>query len=187
MKTTVYSGWILLFLLFSILINCNNVSARNKKMPRSNSITLFDEILFYDGYAETVCEPVPDGIVRVSNSKYAAQITDKHIESIGDKLVMEVVIKAACDNYDRIGHVFMYLVDKGSAFDKENIKGEIEIARFVTPFMNKNIEPNEVPYIYEIDNIGKLLQDKELNEAYDFWVSLDIFGIPYAANKQVEG
>jgi len=148
---------------------------------------LFDEVIFYDVYAGTVSDPVPAGITRVDNTKYAIKVTDVHLSDISDKLSMEITIKAFCDNYDRIGHVNISLVDKGLPYNSTNIANTIEVGRYITPFMDKNVQPDEVPYIFEVDNIAKLLKDPAIYANYDFWVELSVFGVPYAANTQIAG
>lgn len=150
-------------------------------------IVLFDYVLYYDGYGGVVDEPVPPGLIRVSNSKYVTRITEEQIKDIGPDLDLEISVRAACDNYDRIGNAYLSLVEKGKDYDNDNLAGKIEIARFITPFMDKNKQPFTVPYFYEIDNVAKLLNDSEMNDVYDFWIEFDIFGVPYAAQKQIEG
>ena len=44
-----------------------------------------------------------------------------------------------------------------------------------------------MPYRFQIDNIAELLRDSNYRERYDFWMEFDIFGVPYAANEQIEG
>lgn len=168
-----------------LIANCN--STNSDENPESSSITLFDEILFYDGYAETVSEPVPEGIIRLRNSRYVRQIPASFIENLNQTLRMEITVKAGCDNYDRIGGVFISLVNKGESYSESSIVSQIEVARFITPFMDKNKSPNEVPYFFEVDNICQLLKDGNYSEQYDFWIEFDIFGVPYAANEQIDG
>lgn len=173
---------VLVFLIFT----CSKKnSTQNSDAPET--IILFDEILFYDGYAETVDEPVPVGIYRVSNSRYVTKMTDEYIKKIGSKLNLEITVKAACDNYDRIGKVFLSLMDKGVDYNKEDVVSTVELARFITPFMDKNKSPDQVPYEFEVDNIAKILRDNALLNKYDFWFEFDIFGVPYTANKEISG
>lgn len=189
MKTII--KFIIITLLFLIIfINCNEESSTENKPEIDKgpfTLAFFNEVLYYDGYAETVNEPVPDGILRVSNSKYVAKISDDDLQKIGNKLTLDIIVKAACDNYDRIGNVFLSFINKGELYDKDKIATKIEIARFITPFMDKNKTPNEVPYSFEIDNVAKLLTDNGLINKYDFWIEFDIFGVPYAANVQISG
>ena len=185
MKISTLQGFALLLFLF-VLNSCN----KNNEKPvasRQTSITLFSNILFYDGYAGIVNKPVPANIIRVSNSKYTTKLTDANLDSISNSLMMSITVKAACDNYDRLGHVFISLVNKGDEYDKDDLVAKIEIARFITPFMDKNKLPNEVSYTFEVDNIAKLIKDQAFINAYDFWIEFDIFGVPYAANKEIEG
>lgn len=100
---------------------------------------------------------------------------------------MRVVIGALCDNYDRIGNVNMALVPPGAeTYDPATVE-HIELGRFITPFMNKNIQPDSVPYLFNVDNVALLLKDSELTSSYDIWIELAVFGVPYAANTQVSG
>jgi hypothetical protein len=175
-----------LIILFSLLlINCDN-PIQDSNVP-SQSLTLFNRVLYYDGYAAIVNELVPEGMVRVENSRYAKKIPQDFISGLRSKLVMDVIVEAACDNYDRIGKVFISLINNNEPYNQSNIVSQIEIARFITPFMDKNKSPNEVPYKFEIDNIAKLLKDSEHSEKFDFWMEFDIFGVPYAANNEIAG
>ena len=131
------------------------------------TIQVFDQILFYDGYAETMKEPLPEGVIRHLNSLYAKQLSAEQIQSIQKTLRMQVVIGAVCDNYDRIGSVNLALVPKGSAsYDVETVT-RLEIARFITPFMDKNRPPDKVPYNFEVSNLVPVLKDKDLLATYN--------------------
>lgn len=134
------------------------------------SLTVFDEILFYDGYAETVSEPVPDGVIRHSNSLYAKKLTEEQLAQFGNTLTLNVTIKASCDNYDRIGNVNLAFVPKNATSYVPSEVNRLEIGRYITPFMNKNVQPDEVPYTYTIDNVAQIFKDENLLADYDFWV-----------------
>jgi len=153
----------------------------------TTEVTIFDEVVFYDGYAATVNQPVPAGAIRKSNASYVTKLTPAQIASFSNKLKIQVTIGALCDNYDRIGGVFVNMVDKGTAFTEENVAKRLEVGRFITPFMNKNIAPTEVDYVFETDNLALLFNDPAINDAYDFWIELNVFGVPYAAQEQVSG
>lgn len=152
------------------------------------SYTIYDAAVFYDGYAATVDEPVPEGLTRISNAVYTTKLSDEIIENLSEgALTMDVTIGALCDNYDRLGHVYLAFVDKGATSYAQNEVDRIEIARFITPFMNKNINPTEVPYHFTLDNISEIFNDSALLADYDIWVELEVFGVPYAAQTQVAG
>ena len=156
------------------------------------TITLYDGVLFYGGYtplftAEQLYEPIPEDIIRHSNSKYAKKITDAQLDMIGNTLDIDVVLEAACDNYDRLGHVFVAFVPKGSETYVQNSVSRIEIARFITPFMNKNNSPTSVSYHYTVDNVAEILTNTGLRAEYDFWLELDVFGTTGAGQTQVAG
>jgi Peptide-N-glycosidase F, C terminal/Secretion system C-terminal sorting domain/Peptide-N-glycosidase F, N terminal len=156
------------------------------------SIQVFDEVLFYDGYAGLVneidlYEPMPPEVLRHSNSRYAVKLTDPQLDMFGNKLELDITLRAACDNYDRIARVYLAFVDKGATTYVSNDVERLEIGRFITPFMNKNISPMEVDFDFTADNIAEILTDPNLRATYDFWVELDVFGVPYAAQTQVAG
>lgn len=171
----------LLFLTFGLLM------LSGIKVQAQNVLTVFDEILFYDGYAAVVNFPTPDGIIRHRNDLYAKRINGGLQMPYGSSMTIEVTIKAACDNYDRIGNVNLVLAPKGLvSYNPDNVR-RIELGRFITPFMNKNRLPDEVPYTFTVDNLSQILNDPGLNASYDFWMELEVFGVPYAANTEVAG
>jgi len=152
------------------------------------SIRVFDKATFFDGYAPLVTTPAPEpGITRFRNDLVARKLTSDELASIGSTLQMKVTIGALCDNYDRIGLVNLALVPKGAATYNVDSVPHIEIARFITPFMNKNVDPTSVPYQYDIPNVADLLRETSLTSNYDIWMELQVFGVPYAANTQVAG
>ncbi len=180
---------IITLLLIIILPNCSedNPVESNPTTPEPPNMTLFDMVVFYDGYAEKVSEIHHSGIKRISNSSYITKLTKSEIEAIGDSLELEIIIEAACDNYDRIGKVFLSLIEKGYPYHEDIVVSQIEIARFITPFMDKNKYPNEVPYFFDISNIAKYLRDTDISNEYDFWIEFSVFGVPYAAQNEVAG
>jgi hypothetical protein len=171
-----------LILLFFLSIGIQSIA--------QTSVTVFDGILFYDGYAAVVdpaLYPTPEGVIRHRNDLYARKLTDDELASFGNDLTINVTIGAACDNYDRIGNVNLVLVPKGDAtYDANNVT-RIELARFITPFMNKNISPTDVPYTWTADNVGRIFKDPAILAVYDIWAELQVFGVPYAAQTQVAG
>ena len=155
-----------------------------------NTVNVFDEILFYDGYnslenLESIMEPVPEGVKRISTSSVTVKLTEEQLNILSGDIRMDVVIKASCDNYDRIGNVNLAFVPKDSV--DYTPESRIELGRFITPFMNKNIRPDTVPYTYSLPFLTHIFQDQQLRAEYDFWIELDVFGVPYAANEQVAG
>ncbi|MBW3518570.1 peptide-N-glycosidase F-related protein [Flavobacterium sp. NKUCC04_CG] len=165
------------------------VTAGISGYSQQTTTRIFNEVLFYDGYAATVTEPVAAGVIRHRNDLYATKISAAQLAAFGTEITLEVKIKAACDNYDRIGNVNLALVPKGQTTYELNGAGvkRIEIARYITPFMNKNKTPNTVPYNYDLSNISRIFKDNETNANYDIWMELEVFGVPYAAQTQVAG
>lgn len=160
----------------------------------TQSIRLFDEVIFFDGYntldnlsEESKAMIEDDGVLRHLTSLYAVKLTDEQLNRIGEKLLMKVEIGALCDNYDRIGNINLALVPKGAETYNPDEVQRLELGRFITPFMNKNKQPDHVPYEYEMDHVALILRDSRLREKYDLWAEFELFGIPYAANEQVKG
>jgi hypothetical protein len=153
----------------------------------TTSIPVFNQVLFYDGYASKVNAPTPAGVTRHRNDLYARRLTEQELQAIGRELTLNIVIKAACDNYDRIGNFNLALVPKGASSYAPNEVQRLELGRFITPFMDKNRQPDQVPYRFQIDNVAAILKDPVLQARYDFWAELEVFGVPYAANNEVAG
>lgn len=155
--------------------------------PEPESFWIMEGIVFYDGYAATVDEPIPEHVIRHSNALVATRFTEEHLAKIQTTLRLGVIIGALCDNYDRLGSVNLALVPKGAQGYAPADVERIEVARFITPFMNMNKAPMQVPYEWQIDNVVPILKDPELLFEYDFWFELSVFGVPYAAQNEVAG
>jgi hypothetical protein len=156
-------------------------------VPDPEAFWIMEKIVFYDGYAATVDEPIPEGVIRHNNALVATRVTEEHLAKIQNTLRLGVIIGALCDNYDRLGGVNLALVPKGATTYVPAEVDRIEVARFITPFMNMNKDPKEVPYEWQIDNIVPLLKDEDLLATHDFWFELMVFGVPYAAQNEVQG
>ena len=130
---------------------------------------------------------VPAGVIRHNNSLVATRLTDELLAKVQTTLKVRVVVGALCDNYDRLGSVNLALVPKGAQTYAPGEVDRIEIARFVTPFMDMNKQPKTVPYEWEASNLVPILKDPDLLAEHDFWFELGIFGVPYAANDEVPG
>ena len=167
----------------------------NANTQERDTITVFDAVKFYDGYRLTDFpeEQPNDGILRHRTSLYAVKLTDEQLNQIGDSLQMHVSVQACCDNYDRIGNINIAFVPKGQDTysidynNPENNVPRIEIGRFITPFMDKNRQPDTVPYFYSVPYLSYIFRDAELRSKYDIWVEFELFGVPYAANEQITG
>jgi len=141
------------------------------------NVTIFDQAVYYGMYEGTVSEPIPDGAIRNSNSSYGKKLTDEQIDAMGNTLIMNVTLNPLCDNYDRIGNANLAFVPKNATSYIYGDVQRIELGRFITPFMDKNVAtPNAVPYEFEIDNVTQILHDPILRAQYDFWVELEVYG-----------
>ena len=156
-------------------------------LPEPEVMWLLEEVVFYDGYAPLVDEPVPPGVIRHANSLVAIEFTEEQLDRVQTTLKIGVVNGALCDNYDRIGSVHLALVPKGQDTYVPAEVDRLEVARFITPFMDMNKPPTSVPYEWDANGVVAILKDPELRAAYDFWWELMIFGVPYAAHTEVQG
>ncbi|KAF2519715.1 T9SS type A sorting domain-containing protein [Flavobacterium salilacus subsp. salilacus] len=141
------------------------------------TLTVFDQAIYYGMYEATVDEPVPEGAIRNSNSSYGKMLTEEQLASFGNTLTMTVTLNPLCDNYDRIGNVNLVLVPKGQTSYVYGEVGRLEIGRFITPFMDKNVtDPDSVPYVYELNHLTKLFHNESITSNFDFWVELEVYG-----------
>ena len=175
----------------SILFLLTGIISLQLSLYAQNKISVFNEILFYDGYDSlerlSNIAPVPDNVRRISTSLVTTKLTEEQLNLLSGNIKMDVVIKAACDNYDRIGNVNLAFVPKDSTSYVPSQTTCIELGRFITPFMNMNRRPDTVPYTYDVPFLTHIFQNQELRSEYDFWIELEIFGVPYAANTEVAG
>ncbi|WAS90740.1 peptide-N-glycosidase F-related protein [Nannocystis punicea] len=155
--------------------------------PEPESFPVLQDIVFYDGYAATVDEPIPEGVLRHSNALVATRFTDEMLAKVQTTLTLGVIVGALCDNYDRLGSVNLALVPKGAQTYVPAEVDRIEVARFITPFMDMNKHPMTVPYEWQASDLVPIFKDPDLLAEYDFWFELSIFGVPYAANNEVAG
>jgi len=167
----------------------------------AQNVSVFNDVPFYSMYhylGEGQTMPpeafsqIPAGAIRLhayEQDIISRKLSAAEIASLGSSIKMNIVLTAACDNYDRLAGVNLVLVPKGSTtytFNQTDIK-RIEIGRFITPFMNKNATLKQVPYSYQIDNISKILHDTVLSAIYDFWIEFRADGYSAAANTEVAG
>lgn len=169
--------YLFLFILFGLFTS----------LKGQTTIPIYNNVLFYDGYAAIVTHPTAPDVVRLRNDLFTKKLTNDILSQIGTTLTLDISISAACDNYDRIGNINLALVPKGASSYDPATTSRIELGRYITPFMNKNVPPNLVPYTFSVDNVAKILKDTQLNALYDFWIEFELFGVPYAANTQISG
>lgn len=152
--------------------------------------TLFDHVTFYDGYRVqdfTAGVDSTPGVLHHTTYLYAKKLTDDVLDNIGETLSLQVAVHACCDNYDRLGNINLALVPKGqTAYSTDSVQ-RLELGRFITPFMNKNKEPSTCPYRFNANYLSLILRDGRLRRDYDLWLEYELFGVPYAAQQQVDG
>jgi len=169
------------YFAFLFFLGLNFTNAQQVMIP------IYENVLFYDGYAGLVDAPTTPDVIRLRNDLFTKKLTPEIIAQIGNTLTLDIYVSAACDNYDRIGNINLALVPKGETTYSVDEVGRIELGRIITPFMNKNVPPNIVPFVFSVDNVTKILKDSNLNAQFDFWIEFELFGVPYAANTQIAG
>lgn len=152
--------------------------------PEPLDLLAFDEVVFYDGYAELVDEPVPEGVTRLSNDRITRKLSEDELRSVLDTLTLEVELGARCDNYDRLGGVALAQVPSGSTAYTDDDVQRVELARFVTPFMDMRRQPDTITFTYDLTPVVPLFDPKA---DHDVWIELEVFGVPYAANEEIPG
>ncbi|MDR1951168.1 MAG: T9SS type A sorting domain-containing protein, partial [Bacteroidales bacterium] len=153
---------------------------------------VFDTVLFYDGYNNlgalaNQLKPLPEGVYRLKTNLITTKLSEEQLNSLHGAIRMNVIVRPSCDNYDRVGNVNLAFVHKDSALYNPDSVQRIEIARFITPFMRMDKKPDSVPFTFQVSYLQHIFQDQALRENYNFWLELDIFGVPYAANVEVPG
>jgi len=177
----------LIMRLFSKTIIFLGLSALSERAEAQASNIIIDHAIYYDGYAKLVNDTLPNGQLRLRNDLITTKLTEAQLQQVYDDLTIKITIGALCDNYDRIADVNLAMVPKGSSNYIPDSVQRLEIGRFITPFMNKNKDPKSVEYVFKADNLAKVLRMPSLLENYDFWFELEVFGVPYAAQKEVQG
>lgn len=153
--------------------------------PDSLKLTVFSDVVYFDGYASLVPLTVKEGLFR-TNTSYTRQLTSSEIVSLTKgEVKMQVDLKAACDNYDRLANVSLLFVEKGKPHTQ--VVKKVEIGRYITPFMDMNKQPNIRPYFWDATAMGDVLRNASIQKKYDVYIQMNIFGVPYAAQKQVKG
>lgn len=182
--------YVLIILLATGLYNSIQTSADVLAQNESyvKKVNIFDHVVYYDGYQQKVYDAdLNDGVYRIKNSLYSKKLDLSQLSDLDKDLTLDVTIGALCDNYDRIGTLFLAFVPKGAERYEYDEVSRIEIARFITPFMDKNKQPDEVPYSYDVPNVAKILKDYSITSEYDLWMEMEVFGVPYSANTQIAG
>ena len=151
------------------------------------TIPIYDNVLFYDGYASLVNYPTEPDVIRLRNDLFTKKLTPEVLAQIGTSLTLNISISAACDNYDRIGNINLALVPKGATSYNPDTTNRLELGRYITPFMNKNLDPDEVPYNFTINNVAQIFKDQTLLADYDiciFYSKAKGVGMTYYQKKE---
>ena len=152
------------FFLLSALFLSTLMSAFAVDSDEQTAIPVMPRTVYYDGYeVKTIYDTdLDDGIFRPDNSLRCVRLTESQYDAFGDDLQLRVSIYPQCDNYDRMGLVRLAFVEKGAeTYDPEKVE-KIELARFITPFMNRNKLPKRVNFLWDIPDVAYIFHDPAL-------------------------
>jgi len=173
-----------------LLVGC--MIAVSAQIKAKYTFSVFDKVLFFNGYRtlEDIADEItslPEGFYRLSTADITTKLTEEQLDLLSGSITLDVIVSPACDNFDRLGHIKLVLVPKGSDSIRPFGTKSIEIARFITPFMDKHRKPDSVPYTFQVNYLQHIFQDQYLRKNFNFWLELRLFGVPYRAWQQIEG
>ena len=185
----------LITLIFTIITSCL-VSLFNGK-SEVHKVTIFDTVLSYSGPdGDNYKDPTPIPLLlRHSAAAYATKIRPEEVANLGSDLQIKLNLKYGCATYDASMNIDLVLVPKNSTaysrtgdyiarFGNKNVT-RFEIARGITPFMNKTVAPAQAPYTWSIGHLAKILRDQDLQSKYDFWIEANMPGSAGEVEKQI--
>ncbi|MCX6106128.1 MAG: peptide-N-glycosidase F-related protein [Proteobacteria bacterium] len=185
----------LITLIFTIITSCL-VSLFNGK-SEVHKVTIFDTVLSYSGPdGDNYKDPTPIPLLlRHSAAAYATKIRPEEVANLGSDLQLKLNIKYGCATYDASMNIDLVLVPKnGTAYSRmsdfhvrftnKNVT-RFEIARGITPFMNRDQGLTQAPYTWSIGHLAKILRDLDLQSKYDFWIEASMPGALGEAEKQI--
>lgn len=141
------------------------------------SFNVFSDLPMFGIYvSEPPAYTPPPGVVLLNNgTRYATRLTAAQRASIGSDLKARVTYHAQCDNYDRLGSMFM--VVKPAGVRPTEADPLIEIARWITPFSNY-WNGAKATYVFpdaDLSAFAGLMRNRKL----DIWVGIDGGSNPY--------
>ena len=185
----------LITLIFTIITSCL-VSLFNGK-SEVHKVTIFDTVLSYAGPdGDNYKDPSPNPLLlRHSAAAYATKIRPEELAKLGSDLQIKLNIKYGCATYDASMNIDLVLVPKNSTvysrlsdsnarFTNKKMP-RFEIARGITPFMNRDQGITQAPYTWSIGHLAKTLRDQDLQSKYDFWIEASMPGALGEAEKQI--
>ena len=98
-------------------------------------VNVFDQIPQFGLYADSDPQDYlpPRGVASWSHgTEYVSKLSPRQREQLGSDLAVRVSYWAQCDEYDRLGAVFLLLEPRGR--EPEPTDPRIELVRFITPF-----------------------------------------------------
>ena len=118
----------------------------------------------------------PAGVLMWSfGTEFLRQLTPAQKGMIGSDLKAQVTYHAQCDNYTRLGHLFVMVLPRGQSPTTGDQR--TELARFLTPFSNY-MRGSLATYVFppaDLSAFASVLADP----SHDVWIGIDGGSNPY--------
>ena len=144
------------------------------------TFTVFDQIPMFGMYVSTPPDYTPPaGVVLLNNgTRYMTRLTSAQRAQVGADLKARVTFHAQCDNYDRLGSLFVIVKPPGVV----PVDGDplVEVARWITPFSDY-WQGAKATYAFpdaDLSAFAPLLRDGKV----DIWLGIDGGSNPYAGD-----
>lgn len=141
------------------------------------SFTPFSDIPMFGIYVtDPPAYTPPEGVVMQKNgTRYITRLTPAQRKLIGKDLKARVTYHAQCDNYDRLGAMFIIVKPAGVApVDTDPI---VQVAGWVTPFSNY-WNGDKATYTFPDADLSPFA-GLMMNKAVDIWLGIDGGSNPY--------
>ena len=141
------------------------------------SFTVFDDLPQFGIYVSDPPDYTPPaGVVMLKNgTRYVTRLTPSQRAMVGSDLKARVTYHAQCDNYDRLGSLFVVVKPAGVA--PVETDPMVEIARWITPFSNY-WNGDKATYVFpdaDLSAFAGLMRNRKV----DVWLGIDGGSNPY--------
>jgi hypothetical protein len=142
------------------------------------TFTVFDQIPQFGIYvfADPVGYTPPDGVQMWSfGTEWAVKLTAEQQRQIGGDVAARITYHAQCDNYDRLGGLFLVVKPKGEAAAVTDAR--TELVRFITPFSDyrRGALATHVYPDADLSPYASVLAD----DSHDVWIGIAGGSNPY--------
>jgi Peptide-N-glycosidase F, C terminal/Peptide-N-glycosidase F, N terminal len=144
------------------------------------NVSLFDQIPQFGIYVTTPPNYTPpEGVLMFDNgTTFMTRLTPERQAMIGADVAAQVTYHAQCDNYDRLGGLFMVVKPLGVAPSGDEPK--VELLRWITPFSNywQGQYATRVFPAASLAPFAGVLRDRK----HDIWIGIKGGSNPYGGD-----